>query len=106
VGCDACDDKLKRILGCGYEDRFKGRGIGEPAGALAGDDLMAADRTCPEWYARTPFVVSLWMYLAPYRAGALGPAWELDNLLFELLQVVDAEAKHVESEMTRQLYED
>ncbi len=91
------------MFGCGYDDRLRGNGTGVASPA---DRFEEEGRTCPEFYARTPFVSSVWRYLGAFRIGALGPIWELDNLLLECLHIVDAEAKAVDAAMTEKLYED
>lgn len=56
------------------------------------------EHTCPEYYARSPFVSSVYSYLRAYRTGGLGNVMDLPASLFEYLQILDTEDEyHLES---------
>jgi hypothetical protein len=54
----------------------------------AKDEVSAEiERTCPRYFAQTPFVGSLLYYLSDYENGALGPIWDLPAAFVDYCKV-------------------
>lgn len=77
---------MRPTLGCGFEG-FDGKGVIRSHGS--DDDYYK--RTCPQFFARQAGVYSVYEYLPDYRRSALGNVLDLPNVLYEGLQILDAE---------------
>jgi hypothetical protein len=56
-----------------------------------GADEAPYNRTCPQFYRRSPFVISVLDELEDYRAGRLGPVDDLEAPRLTYLRVAAAE---------------
>lgn len=82
-----CDDNKKRIYGCGYEENYRGKStLLRSDGSKTEEDL-----TCPQFFGANEFIISVEQYLEDYKRGNLGPIWNLPNLLYESLLVLESE---------------
>lgn len=86
-----CSHDKRKLLGCGFVD-FEGKG----ALREHGSQHAPYNRTCPQYYARIPAVMSCYDYIDDYRRGALGNVLDLPNPLWQALGILDVELKQQE----------
>ena len=99
--CEECNEHDEKLFGCGYSGKD---GLGD----LGFDDdriTGIAARTCPQFYARQPMVISIMNMVGDYRRGALGDVRDLGNATLSYLQVADAELNRWDYENDKQLYD-
>jgi len=90
---------LRATLGCGFDERCRDKATCtyERGGGL---------RTCPEFFARQPWVLSVYEWLPGYRQSGLAELMDLPAALVDSLRVLDAEVKAFEAYISGKLVED
>jgi len=80
------------MFGCG---QYQGRG------ETAYTSGAPHTRTCPEFFARAPFVASCADMLRAWRAGTMGHIWDLPAPLVTYLDALDREWEMFDSHVAR-----
>ena len=88
--CDKCPEDDRGLLGCGFDPRYKDK---------CECVYETGSKTCPQWYARQPAVLSVYEWLTPWRTGGLGNAMDLPSVLFDALQILDSELESVKAKI-------
>lgn len=81
----------KARFGCGFDARTLGAGTAKLAST---NEIIP---TCPQFLARSPFVISVLNYLDDFKNNRLGDVWELPNALYQYLQIAGSELSTWES---------
>lgn len=71
--------------GAGGESHAGKAAYDNPRGARTEE----AQRTCPQWFLRSPFVQSVWTHLKDYREGRIGNVMRLPAPLLFYLRELD-----------------
>ena len=91
--CSDCHDR--ESWGCGWEQRTRGK-------ATVGGETWDKLKTCPEWYALQPFMLSLYEWLPQYKEGRLGDVREMARptvIYFEALSRARDEFQEASSDV-------
>lgn len=70
------------------------------------DAIKEITRSCPEYFARAPFIAEVWNDLADYKRGALGPVGSISAPHLTLLRILDAETNSLEAHVNEALFSD
>jgi len=93
--------------GCGFRDEYRGRACGGIFARSRAEWLEPATdeqrRTCPQWFARQPYVRSVLEHLADYRRGALGDVRDLPAPALDALRDADGAQQMWENEQLEKL---
>lgn len=81
-----CSSELHTLLGCGFVGL---EGKGHPR--KYGSQRSPYNRTCPQYYARLPSVLSAYEYFSDFKAGTLGNVDDLPLRLLSALHIIDEE---------------
>ena len=99
--CKDCPTHEHEEWGCGF-DGFEGK-----AELAFGHELDEPySRTCPRYYAASPFVSSVMRDLRDFKRGALGDVRQLGSAHRVYLEVAEDESAKWESENQHQLSEE
>jgi hypothetical protein len=80
--CDDCPED-KTLWGCGWHATTRGKGT------VPTEDGETLD-TCPQFYLRQPFVLSVYELLRDYDRGSLGNVLDMECSVVDALRVLSA----------------
>jgi hypothetical protein len=94
-----CDEAYRKSHGCGvtegipWTETAKGDGYQGQSTSIypPGADEAPYNRTCPQYYRRSPFVLSIMQDLDDYKEGRIPNIYELEAPFLTYLKVANSE---------------